>query len=815
MKSPRLFMNVQHAEPLINFLFFGTGAKPALPVRKGLALYEDQAFLASQSGTALLDKFTHCLVVKCSADMLDTLLTTLIRQLQPSTINRKATTATTDNSKAVVRRFVRSIARLFVVLSIETPPSQNKKKSPAAAVQPLQRCKRAFQALINIAIEELCETANALLAPVRLGVARPTAPLPLTLTAGGGGGGGTDSLSAMDDLFNVDPMMTARPPHDGGGGGGTNPMDRPSGGVGGSRRRRRDDVTDTRGGGGSGGEETVAMVRSILRPRRVEQPTSTSSQNNMNDTVDMERDDNDDQRDDEDRHDRVGDDDDGGDDGGDDGDDRPEDGAGAIEREGDVTVENDDGQQSDMDLDLLAESESESEGEGEGGEGVGGDANSTAAGGAQSIQTGATAGSDALFSDDDSSESSSHPVDEEDESDTGETDEQGEDDFQFPEDQLERRSTVAATTVAGAGGGIAERANPAPQTMQWAVRARTKPGRGGAGGGGGGGGGGGTGGFIYIDPNNLRRTTATGGSSSAAAAAAAAGEPVNMASTCSSLTRAFGIVIRQIADLLTMLQDYSALAPTLPRTLEISYQESINLQLMIEYQMKPNWDWLMTILDSTEAQLRFGSALSSITSDLTGGGGGVVSAHASAAAGGPSGSLVRAPRGSTAPGDHHRVGYTGAGFRTAAGGLVSGAASDPVANRRDFLNYALSLMRAHNSEHSDSLPVLDVSALKHVAYVFDALIYYMRSGTEEARRGAGAGADGGGGGGSFASLYTPLETDDDERDGDDVDEIPLGLASDRSANTGAADAMETESGDEETTTPSAIAMAAQGKLASR
>lgn len=37
-------------------------------------------------------------------------------------------------------------------------------------------------------------------------------------------------------------------------------------------------------------------------------------------------------------------------------------------------------------------------------------------------------------------------------------------------------------------------------------------------------------------------------------------------------------------------------------------------------------------------------------------------------------------------------------------------------------------MRAHNSEHLDSLPVLDVSALKHVAYVFDALIYFMRSG---------------------------------------------------------------------------------------
>lgn len=47
--------------------------------------------------------------------------------------------------------------------------------------------------------------------------------------------------------------------------------------------------------------------------------------------------------------------------------------------------------------------------------------------------------------------------------------------------------------------------------------------------------------------------------------------------------------------------------------------------------------------------------------------------------------------------------------------------------RREFLSYCLSLMRAHNSEHRDSLPVLDVSALRHVAYVFDALVYYMRS----------------------------------------------------------------------------------------
>ena len=39
-------------------------------------------------------------------------------------------------------------------------------------------------------------------------------------------------------------------------------------------------------------------------------------------------------------------------------------------------------------------------------------------------------------------------------------------------------------------------------------------------------------------------------------------------------------------------------------------------------------------------------------------------------------------------------------------------------------------MRCHNNEHSDTLPTIDVTALKHVAYVLDALVYYMRSGTD-------------------------------------------------------------------------------------
>ncbi|KAH9487956.1 E3 ubiquitin-protein ligase ubr5 [Bulinus truncatus] len=53
--------------------------------------------------------------------------------------------------------------------------------------------------------------------------------------------------------------------------------------------------------------------------------------------------------------------------------------------------------------------------------------------------------------------------------------------------------------------------------------------------------------------------------------------------------------------------------------------------------------------------------------------------------------------------------------------------SDGNSARRDFLSYALSLMRSHHDEHSDSLPVMDITSLKHIAYVFDALIYYIRT----------------------------------------------------------------------------------------
>jgi len=131
-------------------------------------------------------------------------------------------------------------------------------------------------------------------------------------------------------------------------------------------------------------------------------------------------------------------------------------------------------------------------------------------------------------------------------------------------------------------------------------------------------------------------------------------------------------------------------------------------------------------MDATEAQLRFGSVLSNVTNPAHPS----HPLHASYVRGLRSSSaaepLGRTEQPSLAPAtadsSRRRTARMNAGTTTAA------SAVDGHSARRDFLSYALSLMRSHNDEHADNLPTLDITSLKHVAYVLDALVYYMRSG---------------------------------------------------------------------------------------
>ena len=120
----------------------------------------------------------------------------------------------------------------------------------------------------------------------------------------------------------------------------------------------------------------------------------------------------------------------------------------------------------------------------------------------------------------------------------------------------------------------------------------------------------------------------------------------------------------------------------------------------------------MTVMDSTEAQLRFGSALSNLATE----------------SGLPQSSLnpiaAMGQRGGAHRQHAHGHGHdrsTGMPSRSGAGG----SAGEQLANRREFLNYALSLMRAHNAEHSDSLPVSSKHSTSKLLFRFRTRYYSL------------------------------------------------------------------------------------------
>ncbi|KAK9719267.1 HECT-domain (ubiquitin-transferase) [Popillia japonica] len=611
----------------------------------------EQPYIGNQTGTTLLDKFTHSLIVKCYLEALEILVDTLVREMKKSDIEHVKT------ATLVARRFVRSVVRIFVIFNIELAP-MSKKRTFNSHNQPISKCRKVFRSLVTLAIQELCETADSLIAPVRLGVARPTAPFSLATTI-------NEIISGSEELFLVDPLAPpgTRSPTTNSNLSVAEPLPFLADAV---RRaaassRDLDDANDGESMAIDNDDDNASEHADGPTYREIPIVRSVSLNEGENQEAPSEQ------------------------------------------QEGNAGQ----GEDSDPELDLLAETESDSDDN---------HSNQDAASAQRSVQTGATAGSDTgmlLFPEDESGESSQQ---EEEESEAGETDEQDTEDYTLTDEQLERRRS-RYSNAAGHG----PRTNLAPQNMQWAIRSREASRSASvriAGGSN----------LVFIDPSTLRRST------TANTAVAASSEPVTMATTASCLSRAFGIVIRQISDLLSLMQDLHQVPPTPFAHLDVTQDDICNIQIYLEFRLKDTWDWLLTtwdwlltVMDATEAQLRFGASLTH-SSDLT------HPSHPINANNSSSNSTVRNNRnnqvsGSTTTGSTRIVGFTSNVENSRSRPERDGV--DANAARREFLSYCLSLMRAHNGEHLDSLPILDVSALKHVAYVFDALIYYMRSGRQE------------------------------------------------------------------------------------
>uniref|UniRef100_A0A8C7NHR3 E3 ubiquitin-protein ligase UBR5 n=1 Tax=Oncorhynchus mykiss TaxID=8022 RepID=A0A8C7NHR3_ONCMY len=564
-------------------------------------LPEEQVYLNQQSGTIRLDCFTHCLIVKCAPDItfIDTLLGTLVKELQ-----NKYTPGRREEAVVVTRRFLRSVARVFVILSVEMASS---KKKNNFIPQPIGKCRRVFQALLPYAVEELCNVAESLIVPVRMGIARPTAPFTLASTS-------IDAVQGSEELFSVEPLPPRPSPDQSSNSSQTassyiirNPQPRRSSQSQPVRGRdeEQDDIV-------SADVEEVEVVEGVAGE--------------------------------EDHH-----------------EDQEEQGEENAEAEGQHDEHDEDG--SDMELDLLAAAETESDSESN-------HSNQDNASGRRSVVTAATAGSEAgassvpaFFSEDDSQSNDSSDSD----SSSSQSDDVDQETFLLDE-PLERTTTASHVNSAA----------QAPRSMQWAVRntpsqratgsapsSSSTPAASSTG-------------LIYIDPSNLRRSSAISTSAAAAAAALEASNSSSYLTSASSLARAYSIVIRQISDLMSLIPKYNHLVYSqYPAAVKLTYQDAVNLQNFVEEKLIPTWNWMHSarrerMTAREEASLR---------------------------------TLEGRRRAAT--------------LLTVRQGMMSA--------RGDFLNYALSLMRSHNDEHSDVLPVLDVCSLKHVAYVFQALIYWIKA----------------------------------------------------------------------------------------
>nr|CAB3267473.1 E3 ubiquitin-protein ligase UBR5-like [Phallusia mammillata] len=621
-------------------------------------LPEDEELLQQQSGTARLDMFTHTLLIKsASYEYMDKLLETLIHTVQ---LNKGVKR---DEGIMVARRFLRSVIRVFVVLTAQSTPDKISSKS-SFYNQPTSKCRRAFLALTPIAVEELCEMAEALIAPVRMGVSRPTTSYSLLSHNMEVVHGSTTAFSKMPfpPRSTVSDDDSGRPGPSGGGVGKQVKKSSKS-----KKKSKRNTVLSRRYGSGRArsrrshvGDGEHEDDNAGGESDHMETSQETSSTALAQDTGDEDQ------------------------------------GADSERNESDMDL---------TDIELLAESDSDSLGSDD----------------SKLLRDYMTTPRDREQShdqddDDDEEEYDTEPVNDDggDAKSGGAHQEDEDTDSDHPlvwhdENTLERQATRQ----------LRAESRQAPHTMQWAMGSSSmipvKPPRSGNGAGGGGsrvgsnnlGSSSSNSGIIYVDrgmrrsdnlenvyinsildrhygPNRVKH----------------AEEPrVNSSSvTNAQLARLFATCIREVSHLLAILKkgDYLSEAP-LSTVLEVSFKEASDLQTFVKSFMEKTWNWLLTVVESTEYQLRYGQILT----------------------------MASSPTHKDHP--HHKSsGGSRDNRRSRDTSRHPGSSNFNEDAKQDFFSYVLSLMRSHSNEHSDLLPIVDVAALKHVAYVLDAYIYYMR-----------------------------------------------------------------------------------------
>ncbi|OTF79788.1 E3 ubiquitin-protein ligase UBR5-like protein, partial [Euroglyphus maynei] len=190
---------------------------------------EENSYLSCQNGSALLDKFIHSLLKLNLSDPIDRITGTILQAC-------KSSSNIAQEGRIVARRFVRSVIRVSIALLFEANPvqyamayaplmetssyrtylerylsahsasssssSSSLPKKSNSMITMMRKIRKVFVSLLPIAAEELCEVAESLIAPVKMGLARPSASFMMLAPSSSN----TSDLggSITDELFSVD-----------------------------------------------------------------------------------------------------------------------------------------------------------------------------------------------------------------------------------------------------------------------------------------------------------------------------------------------------------------------------------------------------------------------------------------------------------------------------------------------------------------------------------------------------------------------------------------------------------------------------------
>uniref|UniRef100_A0A915CIQ6 E3 ubiquitin-protein ligase UBR5 n=3 Tax=Parascaris univalens TaxID=6257 RepID=A0A915CIQ6_PARUN len=211
---------------------------------------------------------------------------------------------------------------------------------------------------------------------------------------------------------------------------------------------------------------------------------------------------------------------------------------------------------------------------------------------------------------------------------------------------------------------------------------------------------------------------------------AAAGEEdaqTSVNKTSQQLAMSFSIIARVIIDLMPMLVDYREYSKStyshISKMLELNDSIVAAVRREIEERLCPTWRWMESILDRTEAQLRFGNALMWSPAGaliVTNGRKSSSRKDEERRRGGRPGSVVYSPV--------SRPEYTTTAQPSS--GRESGCKknddeSQQVISRSDFFGYIFSLMRSSAAENGDDVPIIEFNALKALAFVADAYLSFV------------------------------------------------------------------------------------------